>query len=83
MLWVLLFVAIAAAGLAMTVAYGVWLAHKSSDVMSEVAVLGDLLGKLGDLAGQIRMPPAPEGRERAGDGIVIDGTRYVPVADVG
>ncbi|MFP5283519.1 MAG: hypothetical protein ACLGIF_08730 [Actinomycetes bacterium] len=56
MLWVLLFGGIALVGLAMVVAYGVWLAHKAADVMSEVRVLADRAGQLAELAGQIEVP---------------------------
>ena len=40
----------------MVVAYGVWLAHKAADVMSEVRVLADRAGQLAELAGQIEVP---------------------------
>lgn len=53
MLWVWIFLAIALAGLAMLVGYAVWLAHLTADVLSEVGVLADRAGELGDLLGQI------------------------------
>lgn len=53
MLWVWVFVGIAVAGLVMVVCYVVWLAHKTADLLSEVAVLADRAGQLGDLLGQI------------------------------
>jgi hypothetical protein len=63
-LWVWVFVAIAVAGLVMVVCYAVWLAHKTADVLSEVTVLGDRMGQLGDLLGQIQAvePTAPNNR---------------------
>ena len=39
MIWVMVFGGIAVAGLVMVICYAVWLAHKASDVMSEVVVL--------------------------------------------
>ena len=60
MSWVLLFGAIAVAGLIMVVAYGVWLAHKAADLASEVGVVTGRLGELGDLVAQIQAPrPSP------------------------
>lgn len=40
MIWVLVFGGIALAGLVTLVAYAVWLAHKASDLYSEVRMLG-------------------------------------------
>jgi hypothetical protein len=54
--WVFVFGGIALAGLVMLIAYAVWLAHKASDVMSEVAVLADRGDQLADLLGQISVP---------------------------
>jgi hypothetical protein len=53
-LWVVIMVAIAVAGLAMVVGYARWLWHKASDVMSEVAVVSDRLGQLGTLLAQVQ-----------------------------
>lgn len=53
MLWVIVFVAIALAGLIMLACYAVWLAHKTSDVWSEVSVLSERGAQLADLLGQI------------------------------
>lgn len=58
MMWVLIFGGIALAGLVMLICYGVWLAHKASDVLSEVSVLGDQAGRLMDLLAQIQPPDA-------------------------
>jgi hypothetical protein len=52
-LWVLIFAGIALAGLVMVVCYVVWLAHKASDVMSELGVLARQGGQLADLVGDI------------------------------
>jgi len=60
--WVLVFGAIALVGVGMLVAYGIWLAHKTADVMSELNVLAARVAELGDLVAQVGMPPA-EGHE--------------------
>ncbi|MFL6065025.1 MAG: hypothetical protein ACJ72G_10190 [Friedmanniella sp.] len=67
MLWVLLFVGIALAGLVMLIGYAVWLAHKTADVLSEVQMLGERGAQLADLLAEIRMPgPAmPAGGSKA------------------
>jgi hypothetical protein len=54
-LWVFVFVGIALAGLIMLICYAVWLAHKTSDVMSELRVLGERTQKMLDLLGQIEV----------------------------
>jgi len=59
MLWVLLFAVIALAGLGMVAGYAVWLAHKTSDVLSEVAALGRQAGQLSELLGQVSPPQRP------------------------
>jgi len=58
MLWVLVFDTIAMAGLVMVVCYGVWLAHKVADLMSEVTVLGERAGQLAELVAEIQPPRA-------------------------
>ncbi len=63
MLWVLVFGGIALAGLVMLISYGVWLAHKTADVLSEVAVLGERTGQLGDLLAQIQLPDSGGGSD--------------------
>ena len=67
MLWVIVFVAIAVAGLVMVVCYAVWLAHKTSDVLSEVTVLAERGGQLAQLLGQIQPPTAPLGPDETRD----------------
>ena len=42
--------------LAMVICYAVWLAHKASDVWSEVSMLTDRADELAQLVGQIRVP---------------------------
>jgi hypothetical protein len=54
--WVFVFGGIALAGLVMLIAYAVWLAHKASDVLSELGVLADRGDQLAGLLGQIQMP---------------------------
>lgn len=56
MLWVVVVAVLALGGLVTLVCYAVWLAHKTADVLGEVAVLGDQAGQLADLVGQIRAP---------------------------
>ena len=74
MLWVVVFVVIALAGLAMLIGYAVWLAHKTADLVSEVQVLAQHGAQLADLLGQIR-PPEPttfEGAARTGASGAVD-----------
>ena len=67
MFWVLIFGSIALAGVGMLVGYGIWLAHKTADVMSELNVLGERVAELGDLVAQVGMAPA-EASDSAGTG---------------
>jgi hypothetical protein len=63
-LWVVLVLVLALGALAVLVGYAVWLAHKTSDLLSEVAVLGDQAARLGDLLAQVGAPetaPRPAG----------------------
>ena len=53
MLWVVVFLVLALAGLVMLISYAVWLAHKVADVFSEVQVLAGLGAQLAELASQI------------------------------
>lgn len=57
MIWVIVVAAVAVLALVMAVCYAAWLAHKTSDLFAELKVLGDRVGQLGELMGQIR-PPA-------------------------
>lgn len=56
MVWVLIFGAIALAGLIMLVGYGVWLAHKAADLFSEIEMLGTRAGELAALIDSIELP---------------------------
>jgi hypothetical protein len=57
-LWVLVFGGIALAGVVMVVCYGVWLAHKTADLWSELGMLGERAAELADLLAQIQPTPA-------------------------
>lgn len=61
MFWVILFVAIAAAGLLMLVGYAIWLAHKASDVFAELKVLGERSGRIAETLSRIEVPAALTG----------------------
>ena len=56
MVWVIVFVGIALAGVVMLICYAVWLAHKASDVWSEVDMLAVRANELAQLVGQIQVP---------------------------
>lgn len=56
MFWVILFAAIAAAGLLMLVGYAIWLAHKASDVFAELKVLGERSGRIAETLSRIEIP---------------------------
>ena len=56
MVWVLVFAGIGLAGLIMLISYAVWLAHKASDLFSEIDVLAVRAGELSELISQIRVP---------------------------
>jgi hypothetical protein len=55
-IWVIVFAAIAVAGLLMLVGYGVWLAHKASDVFAELRVLADRGGRIAETLSRIEVP---------------------------
>jgi hypothetical protein len=73
-LWVIIFAAIALAGVIMVVCYAVWLAHKTSDVLSEVTVLASQGEQLADLLGQIQVPEARMDAVSARGGFTVEGT---------
>ena len=56
MIWVIVFVGIALAGLVMLISYAVWLAHKAADVWSEVDMLAVRADELAQLLAQIEVP---------------------------
>jgi len=58
--WLLIFGGIALAGAAMLVAYGIWLAHKTADVLSELDMLARRVAELGDLVAQVGTAPAAD-----------------------
>jgi hypothetical protein len=60
MIWVIVFVGIGLAGLLMLISYAVWLAHKTSDLFSELDMIAVRAGELADLLGQISVPESPE-----------------------
>lgn len=64
MFWVLVFGGIALAGVVMVVCYGVWLAHKAADVMSELGMVSGQLGRLGALVAQIQPTPYARSTEK-------------------
>jgi hypothetical protein len=59
MIWVIVFVGIGLAGLIMLISYAVWLAHKASDLFSELDMLAVRAGEFADLAAQIQVPESP------------------------
>ena len=60
MLWVVVFLVLALAGLAVLVGYAVWLAHKTADVLSEIGQLADRASELAELLAQIQDPEPVE-----------------------
>ena len=62
MVWVLVFVGIALAGLVMVASYGVWLWHKASDLFSELEMLGKRAEELAALLEQVK-PELPVRQE--------------------
>ena len=56
MIWMIVFGGIALAGVVMLISYAVWLAHKASDVWSEVDMLAVRANELAELVGQIQVP---------------------------
>lgn len=56
MIWALVFGGIALAGLVTAISYAVWLAHKASDLFSEVRMLGRRLDEAAALLGSIEVP---------------------------
>lgn len=59
MIWVLVFGGIALAGLATVISYAVWLAHKASDLYSEVRMLGRRAEEVQQLLEGIKLPAGP------------------------
>ena len=62
MVWVIVFGGIALAGLVMLISYAVWLAHKASDVWSEVDMLAVRANELAELVDRSRFQTVASGR---------------------
>ncbi len=71
MTWVLVFGGIALVGLIVLISYGVWLAHKAADVMSEMAVLADRADQLAALLSQIQSPPTGDVADRWHSDLIV------------
>lgn len=56
MVWVLIFGGIALAGLITVASYAVWLAHKASDLFSELQMVGKRAEELAALVSQVQLP---------------------------
>lgn len=56
MVWVLIFGGIALAGRITVASYAVWLAHKASDLFSELQMLGKRAEELAALVSQVQLP---------------------------
>ena len=56
MVWVLIFGGIALAGLITVASYAVWLAHKASDLFSELQMSGKRAEELAALVSQVQLP---------------------------
>ncbi|MDO5735395.1 MAG: hypothetical protein Q4P15_02860 [Propionibacteriaceae bacterium] len=56
MIWVLIFGGVALLGAVTAVSYAVWLAHKASDLFSEVRMVGRHAEEAGELLGRIQLP---------------------------
>lgn len=56
MIWVIVFGSIGLAGVVMLICYAVWLAHKASDLFSEVEMLAARADELAGLVSQINVP---------------------------
>ena len=56
MVWVWIFLGIGLAGLITMASYAVWLAHKASDLFSELQMLGTRAQELAELVEQLELP---------------------------
>ena len=56
MVWVLIVGGLALAGLITVASYAVWLAHKASDLFSELQMLGKRAEELAALVSQVQLP---------------------------
>jgi len=82
MLWVIVFAAIAVAGLVVVGCYVVWLLHKTADVWSEVTVLTDRGTLLAELLGEIGAPAGTVVRSGSGDLVLSPGSAHFGTGDV-
>lgn len=55
-IWVYVFLGIGLAGLVTAISYAVWLAHKASDLYSEVRMLGRRAEEASELLARIELP---------------------------
>jgi hypothetical protein len=55
-LWLIVFCALAVAGLVTVLCYGIWLAHKLSDLLAELRMLAQTGERLAELASEITFP---------------------------
>lgn len=58
MVWVLVFGGIGLVGLIVMICYAVWLAHKASDLFSELRMLGQRAAEAEQLLAQLELPEA-------------------------
>lgn len=56
MIWVLVFGGVALLGAVVAISYAVWLAHKLSDLYSEVQMLGKRAEEAGELLSRLQLP---------------------------
>lgn len=78
MLWVIVMIVIAVLGLATVVGYAIWLAHKASDVFSELTVVGGRLGRLAEIIGGLQIPePAFQAADPADQDKIVSATNDV------
>jgi len=56
MMWVWIFLGIALAGAITIGSYAVWLAHKASDLFSELQMVGERAEELAELVSQVNIP---------------------------
>ena len=82
MLWVIVFAAIAVAGLVVVGCYVVWLLHKTADVWSEVTALTYRGTQLAELLGQIGAPAGTVVRSGSRDLVLSPGSAHFGTGDV-
>ena len=70
MVWVIVFVGIGLAGLIMLICYAVWLAHKASDLFSELDMLATRADELAELVRQINLPEPAFQHDWRSDGTI-------------